>query len=454
MRPAQRRSREYNLTHAVCLNCRIVSLLPGQPAPPDRKYRNNSSAGDFRKDMAGRILLITDGIAALSYTPALLQLMRREGMTVRLSPTGYDGASALTFVSELAWAGLSGHPCFPIEHLDLKALREAEAVVAAPVSLPVLKVLLRGSTLQLLQQAARPVILVPALLPDAAADAAVRAEVEEQAAMLPPGSAVLWPNADETIPLGAMGSLAVIPPETTLELAAGAVSSRPLSGMRLLLTAGPTVEDFDPVRFISNRSTGKMGTAIALAACRMGANVTMIHGPLAVKIPRLPALSRLPLRSAQQMYEAVMAHYTAADIAVLCAAVADFRPVEYAVNKIKKDGNAGLVMPLERTCDILAALGELPRQQRPFLVGFAAESNDVRDNAVGKLCRKHCDMLCCNDIKAAGCGFATDTNRVDIYRADGTVESLPLLSKMETANRILKAAAAELAKSPHHVPEQ
>jgi phosphopantothenoylcysteine decarboxylase / phosphopantothenate---cysteine ligase len=396
--------------------------------------------------MAGRILLITDGPAAVTYTPALLQKLREDGFTVQVAPTAYDGVSALAFISELALSAMSGHPCLAIDKLNLETLKKAEAIVLAPLTTMVMDIFLLGKAYALLKEAARPVIVVPATMLNAEqGNNATR--YDSALAGLPRGSRILWAKENEKLSLGAMGELAIASVITVNEAVYAALETPRLAGKHVLITAGPTVEDFDPVRFISNRSTGRMGVALALAACRAGACVTLVHGPLAIAIPRVLGLSCVSVRSAQEMYDAVMAKHSEADIAILCAAVADFRPDQCAENKIKKADGIGLIMHLERTRDILAELGSIPQEERPFLVGFAAESNDVRDNASGKLYRKHCNMLCCNDIKAPGCGFAVDTNQITIYYADGKITTLPMLSKMETASRIIRAIADEYERN-------
>jgi len=204
--------------------------------------------------------------------------------------------------------------------------------------------------------------------------------------------------------------------------------------VQLLLTVGPTIEDIDPVRFISNRSTGRMGQALARAAARRGAIVTMIHGPLADPIFIHPKIRPLAVRSAQEMYEATLAEIGQTQIAVLCAAVADFTPNIYTEEKIKKQGEEGMRLLLRRTPDILATIGR--QEKRPFLVGFAAESNDLELNARHKLQGKHCDILCANDIREPGCGFAVETNQITMFFPNGEKEELPLLSKDKTAERI------------------
>ena len=216
-----------------------------------------------------------------------------------------------------------------------------------------------------------------------------------------------------------------------------------LVGKTVMVTAGPTVEDIDPVRFITNRSSGKMGVAIARAAALRGARVLLVHGPMTAAVSEVPGVEEFPVRSAQQMHDVVRDHWQEAQVAVLCAAVADFRPDHYVPQKIKKIEGEGMVLALERTPDILAELGALPLH--PFLVGFAAESDDVEINALNKLRKKHCDLLCANDIRKPGSGFAGDTNQITIYAPDGMVKALPMLSKQAAAQCLLEEIAKRLA---------
>jgi phosphoribosylglycinamide formyltransferase-1 len=220
--------------------------------------------------------------------------------------------------------------------------------------------------------------------------------------------------------------------------------TKDLEGRRVLITAGPTVEDIDPIRFLSNRSSGKMGVALAVAAARRGAQVELVHGPLKVPVPQMPGIEPVAVRSAQDMYEAVMTRIPNAHIAILCAAVADFTPVMKAERKIKKETDDLTCLQLKRTPDILAAIGSLP--EKPFLVGFAAETDSLEKNAQDKLQRKQCDLICANDITQPGSGFDQDTNRVIIYRKDGGQLPLPLLTKSETADRILDEIVAQLQR--------
>ena len=239
----------------------------------------------------------------------------------------------------------------------------------------------------------------------------------------------------EAVSFGLLGRGRVATPEQCVEAVITALTKQDLAGMKILLTAGPTIEDADPARFISNRSTGKMGTAIAKMAARRGAHVYLIHGPMQAAVPSLPNIEAMPVRSAQEMLEAVLAAVPKSNVAILCAAVADFAPVQYSEEKIKKGKSQFFTLQMRRTPDILATVGALPN--KPFLVGFAAESNDIAANATDKLVRKNCDMLCANDITAPGCGFATQTNRLLVFRRDGSSTEIPLAAKEHVADKLL-----------------
>ena len=207
-----------------------------------------------------------------------------------------------------------------------------------------------------------------------------------------------------------------------------------LTGKRILVTAGPTQESLDPVRYLTNHSTGKMGYAIARMAMLRGAEVTLISGPTSITPP--PFVNVVPVVSAQDMFEAVAAHSPVCDWVIKAAAVADYTPADYSDDKVKKkDGD--LSIPLKRTQDILQYLGD-HKQPGQFLCGFSMETRDMLENSRAKLEKKHVDMICANNLKVAGAGFAVDTNVLTLITADG-VEELPLLSKEEAACRILDA---------------
>ena len=204
-----------------------------------------------------------------------------------------------------------------------------------------------------------------------------------------------------------------------------------LEGRRVLVTAGPTQEPLDPVRYLTNHSTGKMGYAVARAAAMRGADVTLIHGPTA--LPPIKFTEDVPITTAQDMYEAVTSRFADMDILVMAAAVADYRPATVADDKIKKkDGD--LSIPVERTADILGTIG--PKKTHQFLCGFSMETRDMVENSTAKLTRKNLDMVVANNLKVAGAGFGVDTNVVTFITPDGTRE-LPLMSKADVADAIL-----------------
>ncbi|MFT6209916.1 MAG: phosphopantothenoylcysteine decarboxylase/phosphopantothenate--cysteine ligase [Bacteroidia bacterium] len=207
-----------------------------------------------------------------------------------------------------------------------------------------------------------------------------------------------------------------------------------IKGKKVLITAGPTHEPIDPVRFIGNHSSGKMGIAIAEEALANGAEVTLICGPSNVKSS--PKIKRIDVQSAQNMFDAVMAEQEESDVLILSAAVADYRPKNVAENKIKKT-DTKLTIELEPTSDILASLGQLKRPGQ-LLIGFALETNNELQNAKGKLIKKNCDLLVLNSLQDAGAGFGHDTNKVSILDRHNNIATFELKSKTEVAKDILR----------------
>ena len=203
-------------------------------------------------------------------------------------------------------------------------------------------------------------------------------------------------------------------------------------GQMVLVSAGPTCEDIDPVRFLTNRSSGKMGYALAEAAHRRGAHVVLVSGPTELKIPE--GVDWVPVRATEQMHRTVLERAREANVAIMAAAVSDYRPTTAQDTKIKR-GEGRFTLELEPTPDILAELGR--EKGNRVLVGFAAETDQVADNARGKLSRKGADMIVANDVTQEGAGFDTDTNIVTLYLRDGREIPLPKMSKLDVANRIL-----------------
>ena len=234
---------------------------------------------------------------------------------------------------------------------------------------------------------------------------------------------------------GAVGKGKMPEPEDLLETVLHALShEKDMTGLKVLVTAGPTREALDPVRYLTNHSTGKMGYAIAKAAAARGAQVTLVSGPVNLKKP--PYMEVVDIMSAQDMFDAVTSRAPDQDIIIKAAAVADYRPATVAEDKIKKSGtDADLSLPLARTSDILAWLGE-HRAPGQFLCGFSMETRDMVANSKKKLEKKHIDLIAANNLKQAGAGFGVDTNLLTLIAADGAKE-LPLMSKEEAAHALL-----------------
>ncbi|HJV15939.1 MAG TPA: bifunctional phosphopantothenoylcysteine decarboxylase/phosphopantothenate--cysteine ligase CoaBC [Bacillales bacterium] len=209
----------------------------------------------------------------------------------------------------------------------------------------------------------------------------------------------------------------------------------PLHGKTVLVTAGPTREKIDPVRYITNHSTGKMGYAVAKAAQNAGAKVILVSGPTNLSCPN--GVERINVESAADMYEAVLAHFDTTDIVIKSAAVADYRPKTAYDHKVKKKPGEA-VIELERTKDILFELGLKKKHQ--ILIGFAAETNNIEEYANKKLLAKNADMIVANNVKTDGAGFGTDTNIVTIFKRDGTNTKLPLMTKQAVAEKIIEEA--------------
>jgi phosphopantothenoylcysteine decarboxylase / phosphopantothenate---cysteine ligase len=210
-------------------------------------------------------------------------------------------------------------------------------------------------------------------------------------------------------------------------------SSLTLSGKKVMVTAGPTREELDPVRYFTNHSSGKMGYAIAAAAKKLGADVTLVTGPTSLEVPSGIKVERVT--SAKEMFDQALSLYTEQDVVIKCAAVADYTPVTVHSNKFKKKNDTWTI-ELKKTDDILQALGE--RKEHQILVGFAAETENLEDYAKDKLKRKNLDMVVGNDVSKEGSGFGSDTNEIIMIKKDGSVRPLPILSKEKAAREILE----------------
>ena len=392
----------------------------------------------------GKLVLlgVSGGIAAFR-TCELARLLVREGATVQAVLTEY----AARFVGPLTFQALTGRPAeiglggnlarAGMDHVELG--READLIVVAPATANTLAKIAHGLADNLLTTTVLastcPVVLAPAM------------------------NTRMWQNpvtADNVRRLGgydrfrlvgpALGSLAcgeegpgrMAEPGEILFAATSVLMPKDLAGHRLLVTAGPTREALDPVRFLTNRSSGRMGYALAEAAVLRGAEVVLVSGPTSLAPPAFVKL--VPVVTAAEMAAAVTRHARWAQAVLMAAAVADFRPKKASAQKIAK-ADGGLEVQWVRTRDILASLGR--RKEKPVLVGFAAQTGDPIPAARKKRKAKKLDLVVANDVSLPDAGFDVDTNRVHLVGPDG-VESLDLMSKHEVADRILDRVAALL----------
>ncbi len=395
-----------------------------------------------------KIVLGVSGGIAVYKAAALTSKLSQAGADVKVIMTD----SAQEFVSPLTFQSLSRNPVYTdtfdekdpsaIAHIDLADW--ADLVIVAPATANIIGKLANGiaddmlSTTLLAVRA--PVWLAPAMNVHMYAHPAVRENMDKLAKR---GYTFIEPG-EGFLACGYTGKGRLEEPETIAEQAAEYFrKSGFLKGMKLLVTAGPTVERVDPVRFFTNRSTGKMGYAIAEEAAAQGAEVTLVSGPVSLAEP--PGVDVVKVETAEDMYNAVMKRYEDADIIVKAAAVADYRPAEFHGQKLKKQEGA-FALEMERTKDILRTLGQNKNGQ--VLVGFAAESERVEEYARKKLQSKNLDMIVANNINEKGSGFGSDTNAVQIYKRDGSSRELPLMAKREAAKVILEEAYT-LKKGTH-----
>ncbi|MNM78510.1 Coenzyme A biosynthesis bifunctional protein CoaBC [compost metagenome] len=401
-----------------------------------------------------KILLgVSGGIAAFK-AAALCSKLVQSGAEVKVIMT----ESATRFITELTLQALSRGPVYTdtfdekdpavISHIDLADW--ADLVLVAPATANIIAKMSAGiaddmlSTTLLATQA--PIMLAPAMNVHMYQHPAVVRNLADLASrgvmMAEPGEGLLA--------CGYVGKGRMEEPESLVRIVEAffdrqvRLSSKPLKGRRVIVTAGATVERIDPVRYITNDSSGKMGFAIAGAARDLGADVHLIIGSTQANPPQ--GISYTRVESAQDMYNALQEVWETADIVVKAAAVADYRPKEQFDRKIKKSGDQ-MSLELVKTVDILESLGRKKTTQ--FLIGFAAETNDLDKYAMDKLKRKNCDLLIANDVTQEGAGFGTDTNVVSIFDSSGLVEALPLMSKETAALRIMELAAERLSGALH-----
>ncbi len=376
-----------------------------------------------------KILLGVSGSIAAYKAAHLTRLLVKEGAQVRVLMT----EAAAAFISPLTLATLSKNEVL----MDVRTEAAwnnhvalglwADAYVVAPATAHTLAKMAHGlcdNILTAVYLSARcPVWIAPAMDVDMWHHPATQANIERLKAR----GVRLIPVEYGELASGLVGEGRMAEPETIVHhLLASDDRLQPLAGKKALVTAGPTHEAIDPVRFIGNHSSGKMGIAIAEALARKGAEVTLVLGPTHLR-PSHPRVQVIPVVSAQDMYEVCTEHFSQAHVAVLAAAVADYRPQRAAPVKIKKQGKQ-IDLPLVETVDIAAELGRIKRADQ-LLVGFALETDNEEDNARAKLVKKNFDFIVLNSLRYEGAGFGCDTNRVTILRRDGSQTRFDLKPK-------------------------
>ncbi len=391
------------------------------------------------------VLGVTGGIAAYK-CPELVRELVRRGAEVKVVMT----AGAREFVTPLALQTVSGNPVYTelftlIREQDIAhiALAEfAELMIVAPATANVIGKTAAGIADDLLTTVfmamKAPVLFCPAMNTHMYESPALQENLKKLRAwgyhVLPPASGPLACKAE------GQGRLPEIP--EIVEEAVSILTPKDMEGEHVLVTAGPTREPFDPVRFITNYSSGKMGYAVALQARRRGARVTLVSGP--TSLPPPAGVEVVNVESAVEMRDAVLSRLEGVTAVIKAAAVADYRPAALAGQKIKKK-EGSLTLALERNPDIIREVGR--KKGKRVLVGFAMESENLLENARSKLIDKNMDLIVANDLHEEGAGFQCDTNVVKILDREGNIEALPLMDKAEAAERILDRVQTLLKQS-------
>lgn len=386
------------------------------------------------------IVGITGGIAAFKIA-TLVRLLIKRGAEVQVIMT----PNAKEFITPVTLSALTGKPVVSEfftantgewhSHVDLGLW--ADALVIAPATASTIGKMANGIADNMLVttylSAKAPVFIAPAMDLDMMAHPSTVRNIDLLRSY---GNHIIEP-AEGELASHLIGKGRMEEPENIVKvLEEFFSSSRPLSGKKVLVTAGPTYERIDPVRFIGNFSTGKMGYALADAAARAGAEVTVISGPVSVS-PSERSVKVIGVESACQMAKECERLFPETDIAIMCAAVADYAPAEFHETKMKRESRDTVTLELKRNPDIAATLGSMKKMNQK-LVGFALETDHEDENALKKLHSKNLDMIVLNSLAVPGAGFATDTNKVTVFNADSSKIELPLMSKKDTAENIIR----------------
>lgn len=382
------------------------------------------------------VLGVSGGIAAYKACDVVSRL-RKENIQVNVIMTKH----ATEFVSALTFQSISQNPVavemfepvtnWDIEHISLA--KKADIFLIAPATANVIGKIANGIADDMLSTTVMatkaPVVIAPAMNTNMYENPVTQANIQKLKDL---GYIFIEPGYGR-LACGDLGPGKLAEPDLIVENIKFLLNKTDeLKGKNVLVTAGPTQEAIDPVRYITNKSTGKMGYALAYQAALMGAKVTLVTGPTNLEIP-FGISEVIKVKSAQQMYEAVTSSFDEMDIVIKSAAVADYKPKNISDSKIKKS-DSDLVLELDRNKDILFELGKLKTKQ--VLVGFAAETDDLIANAQKKLAKKNLDFIVANDLKQEGAGFAGDTNIVKLLFADGNIEELPIMTKNQLSKEI------------------
>ena len=383
------------------------------------------------------LLGVTGGIAAYK-SVELLRLMKKAGANVHVAMS----RAAMEFVGKTTFEVLSENPVLTdlwedthssVTHIDIAT--SVDAVIVAPATANFIGKFAHGiaddALLTTMLAVTTPIMICPSMNTDMYQNIRVQRNLDilEQ-----DGVHILDPD-DGVLACKTVGTGRLPEPWFIFDRLDALLTQKDLAGKKILLTAGPTVEAIDPVRYVSNHSSGKMGYAVARAAERRGASVTLVSGPVSFDPP--VGVEFIPVESCDEMADAVFSHLGAADIIIKVAAVADYRPIDPSTLKIKKTQDSNdLSISMTENMDILKRVGDLKTEQQ-FLVGFAAETNDLERHALAKIKKKNLDMIAANLVGTEDSGFKADTNKVKLFFKDGASKDIPLMDKNRLAHILL-----------------
>jgi phosphopantothenoylcysteine decarboxylase/phosphopantothenate--cysteine ligase len=408
--------------------------LPG-PVLRDKKGRDRVSEASAMKDKK-IVVGVTGGIAAYK-AAELVRLLVRAGADTRVAMT----AHATKFIAPLTFEALSGnrvvfdmwdHDAVPMDHIRWG--QESDLIIVAPATANIIAKMARGVgddfLSSLILAATAKVLVCPSMNMHMFQNPAVQDNVK----LLKERGFVSMTPSEGELACGTEGPGRLPEPADILEHARMLLSDQDLLGLRILVTAGPTIEPLDPVRYLTNRSSGKMGYALARAARLRGADVMLVSGPTGLRPPH--DVNFCCVETAEEMRQAVLASSGQYDVIIKAAAVSDYRPKDRAEQKIKK-GKESYTLEMVKNPDILAELGSKKVDFPRILVGFSAETEDLVANARQKLEEKNLDMIVANDVSREDAGFDSDTNLVKVIYRDGQMEEFPLMTKAEVADQLL-----------------